>query len=78
MGKKRGSKKGVKRGPYTKRKPDQLGLFTKLATKDPRLYALKVMRQKRGTPPSRFGKLGRPPKRFLLKDFEKLKRRVTK
>jgi len=75
---KRGSKKGVKRGSYTKRKPDQLGLSIKLATHDPTKYGRLVMRQKRGTTPQQFFKPGRPPKRFLLKDFEKLKKKVTK
>jgi len=72
--KKRGSKKGVKRGPYKKHKarlfPTKLKTTTPQGKKDyQRPYMRDYMRRKLGIAPNRFGKRGPKPKVVHLKEF---------
>lgn len=67
---KRGSKQGVKRGPYKKRKPRRYHTSRKTTTREgKREYQRSLMRVKLGISPSRFGVRGRKPKVVTLKDI---------
>lgn len=82
----RGSKRGVKRGPYKKRKPRRYHTSHKTTTKQgKREYQRSLMRHKLGVVPSRFGIRGPKPKRVLFKDLQadlkkldqKVRRQIT-
>lgn len=70
--KRRGSRKGVKRGPYKKRKPRRYPGPHKTTTKaGKREYQRYYMRERKrvelGISPNRFGVRGPKPKRILAK-----------
>lgn len=68
--KKRGSKRGVKRGPYKKSKRRRYPSHQKTTTHEgKREYQKLLMRHKLGISPSRFGVHGRKPKIVILKDL---------
>lgn len=68
---KRGSKQGVKRGPYKKRKPRRYPTKRKTSTPEgKREYQKLLMRDRLSIVPSRFGVRGRKPKRITLKDMQ--------
>lgn len=67
----RGSKRGVKRGPYKKHKVRRYPTRRKTTTKEGKKeYQRWYMRVKLAIPPSRFGVLGRKPKAITLKDLK--------
>lgn len=68
---KRGSKRGVKRGPYKKSKPRRYHTSRKTTTKEGKTeYQRLLMRDRLGIAPNRFGVRGRKPKRITLKDMQ--------
>jgi len=61
----------VKRGPYKKSKPRRYHTSRKTTTKEGKTeYQRLLMRDRLGIVPSRFGVLGRKPKRVTVKDLQ--------
>lgn len=75
----RGSKRGVKRGPYKKHKRRRYPTSHKTSTpQGKKEYQRSYMRDYLGIPQSRFGMLGRKPKRIMLKDMQEDLKKIDK